>query len=322
MAHAGRLPTPSMKPRLPRWLLALCLGATLSPAQVESPVPSFRILPPEQTIELGIQEVNATAPNPEAFLARIQPGTRVTLTLADYFGDVSEVTWWRNGIQIANTGATRSWLIEEFSAADNGSYNARFNRHSYPTTSGGIILRAIDFERAPLLNLSTRVSISAETPEAVVGFVVGESGLTSGGLRGVLIRGIGPSLTHYGVSNALPDPRVGLRYASTGNYIGVGFPQIVYSDGTTPESRYFEWVRRISAAVGAFPIDLYEPGHPRPNEDAWLMWLSPGAYTVTLRSASDATGEALIEVYSVSESIASDTALEPPPYSPGAPPPS
>jgi len=100
---------------------------------------------------------------------------------------------------------------------------------------------------------------------------------------------------------------------ASGGGIVIGFPAIAYDDGTTPQSRYFDWVRRVSAAVGAFPIKLYEPQTPAPSEDALLIRLSPGAYTVTLQSAAGATGEAMIEIYEVPDEIAS--ALE------GAPPP-
>lgn len=74
-----------------------------------------------------------------------------------------------------------------------------------------------------------------------------------------MIRVVGPSLEDFGVKESLPDPTMVLVNTKSGHTPGVGFPAIVYSDGSTPESHYYDWVGKVPAAVGAFPIPLYQP---------------------------------------------------------------
>jgi sugar lactone lactonase YvrE len=110
------------------------------------------------------------------------------------------------------------------------------------------------------------------------GFVVGGVGTTT-----VLIRAVGPSLAAFGLTNLLADPTFDLfdaqsrRIATNDNWSG------------TPE------LLRASAQVGAFHLTSAAS-----KDAALLMPLSPGNYTVQIRSAdSSSTGTALIEIYEV-----------------------
>jgi hypothetical protein len=128
-----------------------------------------------------------------------------------------------------------------------------------------------------LINVSARMNVTAGDGVLIAGLAV--SGNAS---ESVLIRGVGPTLSTFGVSGVLPDPTI-----------------TVYS-GSTPIASDSGWgngvstavqISAVSAQVGAFPL-------PSGSKDsALLLTLQPGSYTVVVTSASNATGVALIEVY-------------------------
>ena len=114
------------------------------------------------------------------------------------------------------------------------------------------------------------------------GFIIGGTAPTK-----VLVRAIGPSLVSAGVSGVLADPvlelhdRSGSLIFSNDNWRDDQEQQII--DTTIP------------------PTD--------DRESAIVATLPPGAYTAIVRGANDATGVALVEVYSLA-----------PVTSPGTPP--
>src|SRR3954463_1500804 len=61
-----------------------------------------------------------------------------------------------------------------------------------------------------LVNLSTRTQVGTGTAAPVVGFVIGP-----GTQKQVLIRAIGPTLSSFGVSGTLPNPKLELYSGTT-----------------------------------------------------------------------------------------------------------
>ncbi len=126
-----------------------------------------------------------------------------------------------------------------------------------------------------LNNLSARGRVGTGADVLVAGFTIG--GRRS---KAVLIRGIGPTLSEFGVTGALADPRVDLYSGSTlldsnDNWSGtVGFV------GTT---RY----------LGAFPLAEGS------RDAALLVTLAPGSYTAQVSGAGTTSGLALLEIYEV-----------------------
>lgn len=131
-----------------------------------------------------------------------------------------------------------------------------------------------------VINVSTRARLAAAGDKVVAGFVIESRH------RWVLIRGIGPGLAPFGVTGALADPLIGLRHGSMPLYVNDDW-------STRPDVGL---VRTATAQVGAFAL-------PEGSKDAALLVeLPPGAYTVVVESANPAaTGEVLVEVYSVPE---------------------
>jgi hypothetical protein len=96
----------------------------------------------------------------------------------------------------------------------------------------------------------------------------------------VLIRAIGPSLTQFGVQDALPDPFLEL-----------------YASGPTPLFSNNNWKDTQEATIRATGIP--------PNNDlesAIDTTLPPGSYTAVVKGNNGAAGVALVEVYDLNES--------------------
>ncbi|MFM9955339.1 MAG: hypothetical protein ACKVVO_14880 [Opitutaceae bacterium] len=128
----------------------------------------------------------------------------------------------------------------------------------------------------PLIrNLSIRGQTAPGAAALTAGFV-----LSGNGPRRIFIRGLGPTLVSFGVTEAVADPQLELR--SSGMIIArnsgwAGAPDLAAA----------------ARAAGAFAL-------PAASRDAALfLTLEPGAYTAQLSSTSGQTGTAMIEVYVV-----------------------
>jgi hypothetical protein len=123
--------------------------------------------------------------------------------------------------------------------------------------------------KAQLAEISTRGNVLTADNVIIGGFII------SGVNTKVLVRGIGPSLTAFGIGNALQDPTIELH---DGNGATIG---------TNDDWRSDQEQAIINTSVP--PKD--------DRESAIVSTLSPGAYTAILRGKSNTTGVALVEVY-------------------------
>jgi outer membrane protein assembly factor BamB len=129
---------------------------------------------------------------------------------------------------------------------------------------------------ARLLNLSTRGFVGTGETTLIAGFVVGGTG----SMR-LLLRGIGPGLTQFGVSGVLAQPR--LTIFSGGTPIGTNTNWI--ADG------YSNDLMVAAAAVSAFPL-------VQGRADAAMIFdAKPGPYTLQITGVGDTTGETMVEIY-------------------------
>ena len=127
-----------------------------------------------------------------------------------------------------------------------------------------------------LLNLSTRGLVQSGDDVLIAGFFVGGTGPVG---TTVVVRALGPSLTAFGVANALPDPVLELRDASG---------TLIASNNNWKDSQ--ETLITGSYANLKPTNDL---------ESTIVTTLNGGSFTAIVRSASAATGTALVEVYHV-----------------------
>ena len=132
----------------------------------------------------------------------------------------------------------------------------------------------------PLLNISTRLNVGVGDNVLIGGFIV-----IGTDPKKVLLRAIGPSLTSFGVPDALADPVIELHnpdmsVVTNDNWRDMQEQEIM--DTTIPPTN-----------------DL---------ESAIVATLEPGSYTAIVRGKNDTTGIGLVEVYDLDETANSELA--------------
>jgi hypothetical protein len=125
---------------------------------------------------------------------------------------------------------------------------------------------------AQALNISTRLRVETGDRRAIGGFII-----TGPGPKKVAIRGIGPSLANFGLSDVLADPTIELR-DETGSLV----------------AQNDNWHDNSAQAAQLKALGL---GPPHPNESALVATLEPGAYTALLAGKDQTSGIALVELY-------------------------
>jgi sugar lactone lactonase YvrE len=145
---------------------------------------------------------------------------------------------------------------------------------------------------ARLINISSRANVAPGANILIAGFTVGGAGSDK-----VLIRGIGPGLTAYGLTGVLAVPQLTL-YDVNGNIIATNLNGWSNAPvlGAAPVAASAS-VQSASAAVmtsvGAFALTAGS------NDTALLATLPAGSYTAQVAGIGNATGVSLIEVYEV-----------------------
>ena len=139
---------------------------------------------------------------------------------------------------------------------------------------------------AKLINLSTRGVVDTGDGVLVAGFVI--KGSTP---KRVLVRGIGPGLAAFGVSDFISDPAV--QVVTSGNVLVAqndnwGTPQAVAGEPTPATSAE---ISAACTATGAFAMTAGS------KDAALVVTLQPGAYSATVSGVNNTTGTALVEVY-------------------------
>jgi hypothetical protein len=138
---------------------------------------------------------------------------------------------------------------------------------------------ATDERSAPLINISARAQVGGGAV-LIAGFV-----LRGNVTKQLMIRGIGPALSRFGVGGAVADPQLTL-----------------FRDGVAvPLQQNDNWLAAPNAGqvavaadqVGAFALSAN-------SRDAVLLTtLEPGAYTAQVSGVGGASGVALVEIYEV-----------------------
>jgi hypothetical protein len=205
---------------------------------------------------------------PDPVLELHGPGTFTTIINDNWMDDPAQ----RAAI-LATGLAPRNDLESAIDATLNpGAYTAVVKGKNNAT--GVALIEVYDVNQAVLSklgNISTRAFVSAGDDIVIAGFILGGN---SGSDR-ILARGIGPSLTAFGVSNALADPKLELRDGNGGLLLANNNWQ---DDPTMP----------------VLPPGL-QPTHPL--ESVIMATLPPGLYTALLAGVNSGTGVGLVEVY-------------------------
>ena len=148
--------------------------------------------------------------------------------------------------------------------------------------AGGIALAEIydvaGGSASRLANVSSRSTLSAADGTLISGFVV-----AGGANENLLVRGVGPALTQFGVAGALADPVVGI-YDATGRVVAAN-DNWSAAAGTKPA------LIASATSVGAFALS------DGSKDAAVMLTLAPGAYTAQVSAATGTPGGALLEIY-------------------------
>lgn len=132
------------------------------------------------------------------------------------------------------------------------------------------------------LNMSFRAVVPANG-NIIPGFVVADT--PNHTKQTILIRVAGPTLATFGVTGTLSDPKITV-YDSKNNIVATNDN---WCDNAT-EKNLIETTR---PKVGAFAFS------DNSKDAAILLSLSPGTYTAMINGPRDASGEVLVEVYTV-----------------------
>lgn len=153
-------------------------------------------------------------------------------------------------------------------------------------TIGQLLARVESQPRTPppvitpgrISNMSIRSSAGTDAQTLIVGAVIGGAGTS--GTKPLLIRGVGPALTGFGVPGALADPVLTV-------YAGANV--VAANDNWNGDGQ----VSAIGSAVGAFGLA------PATSRDAALYApaLPARDYTIQITGAGGGTGVALAEIY-------------------------
>lgn len=138
-------------------------------------------------------------------------------------------------------------------------------------------------------NISTRGFVDTGDGQLIAGFVV-----TGNAPKKLLIRGIGPGLTQFGLEGVLADPQLKVFAAEAAT------PLAENNDWGTPQTLAPERpaataadIQAASTQTGAFALGAGS------RDAAVLVTLQPGAYSAIMSGVGGGTGAGLVEVYEV-----------------------
>ena len=204
-----------------------------------------------------------------------------TLELYDSFAGNppfrSNDDWITNRAEVEATGIPPSNDLESaiVISLQPGPFTAVLRGKDNGVGIGVVEVYDLNPDAGPILsNISGRGFVGTGDNVMIGGFIVGGSG--SADAR-VVVRGLGPSLSAFGVAGALPDPIVDLKNAN----------------GTTLMSND-DWQQGQPTQInslGLAPSDTHE--------SALVITVPHGNYTAILRGKGNTTGIGVVEIYNV-----------------------
>lgn len=206
---------------------------------------------------------------PDPVLELHGPGAFATITNNDW-----KQTQWAE-IQATGIPPTHDLESAILATLSPGAYTAIVRGNG--NTSGVALVEVYDLNQSvnsKLANLSTRAFVKTGDQVMIGGFMVGGSATDQ---TGIVVRAMGPSLSSFGIANALQDPMLSL-YDSNGNMLGTNDN---WREASQPEI----------VAAGLAPTD--------DREAALFQSLPPGAYTAIVAGKGSTTGVGLVEAYNI-----------------------
>lgn len=219
--------------------------------------------------------VITTQPAPQAVAA----GSTVVFSVVAR--DAVSYQWSRNGTAlIGATGATL--IIPNAVAASAGNYTVAVGGASGTTVSeaAALAVAPATANAGRLINLAIRTAAGSGAQTLIVGFAVGGAG--TAGNKPLLLRGVGPSLTQFGLAGVLADP------------------EMTVFQGTTTVAANDDWAGDAQVLARAGQVGAFALAAPTSRDAALASSPAPGSYTVQIVGKSGGTGLALAEIYDAS----------------------
>jgi DNA-binding beta-propeller fold protein YncE len=219
------------------------------------------ITPASQTITFPVPASVVANAAPFTLAATSSSGLPITYTVLSGPATVS-------GNTVTLTGTAGTVTIQA-SQGGNLAYSA--------ASSATVSFQVTAVPKPVLVNLSARSAVTPASP-MIAGFVI--AGTTA---KTLVLRGVGPSLSSFGLSPVLAHPQLSLLDAN-GNVLATNTG---WGGSATLASAF--------GSVGAFPLAATSA------DSAVVATLSPGAYTMKVADAvTDSGGMALGELYDAS----------------------
>lgn len=281
---------PSLRPRLPaavRHLIAAVLLASCpaisSLALAASPLPAVN----------GSTSVTIIVGNHPGDRSTVDllPGDTLRLVTGLDESTITSIQWLKNGAPVGQGDPV--FVLASVTDDDSGVYSARVTLGDISGTIGEAPVRVGVPLRQQLLNLSSRATISPANPVLTSGFVIATNPGQPKQMKYLLIRAVGGSLAAFGIEHPLAD--IGFRiYKADGSNYQESDPTLqVYNNMLRiPFSQ-------IATQVGAFPLTPHAGA-----DDVQVAWPFPaGVYSIQVFSNSGGTGEVLLEIYEIPDSL-------------------
>jgi hypothetical protein len=148
------------------------------------------------------------------------------------------------------------------------------------TAGGSALIEIYDADTASnvtsrVMNISTRGRVG-QGDALIAGFVI-----TGDVRKRLLIRAVGPTLSSFGLTGLLADPKLDVLSGNT----------VIATNNDWTEAASVAQVNSTSPTVGAFPLNSGS------RDAAIVLQLSPGSYTVQVSGAGTSAGTVLVEIY-------------------------
>lgn len=243
-------------------------------------VDSIQTLATRTSLPLVISGEGAAAPTPPVITG--QPvaqngvaGGSVTFSVATAATAGNAYQWRKDGVNLA--GATAATLtINNLSATNAGSYTVVITNAVGTITSNPAVLALVTASTVGrLVNMSIRTGAGTGDNTLIVGVALGGAG-TSGN-KAVLLRGIGPTLTSFGVGGAIADP------------------VMTVFQGSTQAAQNDDWDAALAPVFASFGAFALTAG----GRDAAIYnaTIPSASYSIQITGKNNGTGIALAEVY-------------------------
>jgi len=224
-------------------------------------------------------------------IATFEPNTEIALDqMAIVITDPDSGAALATIASFSNLNFTNGWLLSpelDLSAFRGRTIRLNFvatNDDNSDTTTAFLIddvslIAGFDPNASRLINISTRMQVLTGGDVAIGGFVIGGASP-----KKVIVLAKGPSLTQFGINNALPNPIMQLVRITDGQTIAVND----------------DWGNAPNAG------EIIQSGFAPSNslESAVLMTLQPGGYTAIISGVNNSTGVGIVEVYEVDSPFA------------------